>query len=376
VRAWRHTPLDAPTLLISAAAVLSIGLAALAGSTPVGWHGATLWRSFLSPLVVLSAISVEAPGERGTDVKRRALAVVAVWAGAAVLPSVLAWFQFETGVDLLREWGLRHRVIRPYAPGSPGKFAAIGFFGWYTLLAQNLTCPLALVGGLVFHARLSPRARALFGAAAVLIASAVALTLSRIAWVALAAAAAAIAALGGRARARVAVPAVAAAFLAMAAAQPALRNRLVSALAPSMNEDRMQIWGVCAAVIRDYPLTGIGWGNLHPRVSAYYDRLAPWALTRAGCHNVFYTLWAEGSLLLFSAGVLYWVLLARAFWRWLRTAPGPLERGAAAGALAALLALFLNGLFHDVFYSSEPMYALGFALGVGAVLAAPAQRAS
>jgi hypothetical protein len=74
--------------------------------------------------------------------------------------------------------------------------------------------------------------------------------------------------------------------------------------------------------------------------------------------------------------VLYWVLLARAFWRWLRTAPGPLERGAAAGALAALLALLLNGLFHDVFYSSEPMYALGFALGVGAVLAAPTPRAS
>jgi hypothetical protein len=319
-------------------------------------------------------VSLELPGDPPGDVKRRAVAALGVWAAAAMLPSVLAWFQFESGLDVLRELGLRTRVITPHAPGSPGKFAAIGFFGWYTLLAQNLTSPLALLGGLVFHARLGTRTRSFFGAAAIAIASAVALTLSRIAWVALGAAAVVVAGLGARGRARIALPAVAAAFLAMALAQPALRNRLESALSPTVNADRMQIWGVCAAVVRDYPYTGIGWGNLHPRVSAYYDKLAPWATTRAGCHNVMYTLWAEGSLLLFTAGALYWLLNARAFWRWYRAAPGPLERGAAVGTLAAVLALFLNGLFHDVFYSSEPMYGIGFALGIGAALASPRDR--
>ncbi|HYS79351.1 MAG TPA: hypothetical protein VEM76_01505, partial [Anaeromyxobacteraceae bacterium] len=44
-RVWARSPLDLPSFVLAAAAVGSLGLGALAGSPPVGWHEATLWRS-------------------------------------------------------------------------------------------------------------------------------------------------------------------------------------------------------------------------------------------------------------------------------------------------------------------------------------------
>jgi hypothetical protein len=87
-RVWTRSVVDAPALLFTAAAIASIGLASLAGSTPAGWHGATLWRSFLSPIVLVSALALELPGEMPGGARRRGLLALSIWAGAAVLPAI------------------------------------------------------------------------------------------------------------------------------------------------------------------------------------------------------------------------------------------------------------------------------------------------
>ena len=371
--AYARTPLALPVLLVTGAAILSIGLAALAGSPPQGWHGATLWRSFLAPLLVASALAADLPGADPARARRRALVALVVWAAAAMLPSLLAWVQFETGLDLMFELGLRSRAYRAEAPRYPGHWAAVGFFWWYTVFAHNLTSPLALTGAVALHGGLPRRLRLALAAAAAAATCAVALTFSRGAWVALAACAVLVVLLGGRVFARRTLPATVALFLVVAAAQPGLRNRLLHALAPRENADRMEIWSVCAQVRKDHPLTGTGWGNLHARINEYYDRISPGGV-RAGCHNVMYSVLVDGGPLLLAAAAAYWLLLARAFWRLRRDAADALARAAATGGLAATLGLFLNGLWHDVFYSSEPMYGFGFALAVAVVLAGGARQ--
>lgn len=371
-RAWAHGLLDAPVLLFCAAAVLSIGIAWAAGSPPVGWFGATLWRSFLAPLVLLSAIAVEAPGERG-DASRRAILVLCTWAVAAVATAAIAWYQYRSGADVLYEMGLRRAPFHPpLPPRDTARFAANGLFKGYTVFAQNLSPPLLLAAALALFAPLPRRQRLLLGIAAALATFTVALTFSRIAWAALVVAGLVLLVLGDRRRAGRAIAVLAAVLVAATLVAPDLHRRLARAVSPEAFADRRMIWGVCAAVVRDHPVFGVGWGNLHPRVHAYYDRLAPDAGVQAGCHDVFYTLYAEGGLLLVVAGVAYWALLLRGLWRARRrAAPASLASAAAAGGFAGTLALLLNGLFHDVFYSSEPMYGLGFALAIAAALSEP-----
>ena len=369
-RVWARGPLDLPCLLLAGAAVGSLGLGALGGSMPVGWHEATLWRSILSPLVVLSAIEASRgpPGREDAAAPRRlALAALATWAAAALLPSAVAWLQYWTGLDPLHALGLRAQPVRGVVPAYPDSFAAVGFVRWYQRLAHNLTPPLCVAGAVAAYGGVRGRLRVLLAVATVAGATAVVLTLSRAAWVTLLVAALVVALSVGRSR-RWALAAVAAGAAAMAL-HPGVRARVRHLTVPGDNDDRKNIWRVCRAVIDDHPLTGVGWGNLPRRSLPYYDRLAPWHPLRAWCHNSFLSAWAEGGPLLCGALLAFWALLLRACWRWQRAGADALGRAAAAGGLAALVAMLMNSLAHDILYASEAMYGLGFALGVTAALA-------
>ncbi len=374
-RTWAHGPLDAPLLSLGAAALASVAVAWAAGSPPVGWQEATLWKSALAPLVVLSAAFLSQPGDGpgGEPARRRALLALSIWAVASLLPSALAWVQHFTPFDPLHALGLRAEPRLAQAPRAPGRWAAMGFFHWYPRLAHNLTPPLLLAAALAFQGGLPRRRRLLLGLAAAAAAAAVGLTMSRAAWVALAAGAGVLALAAGRRRARLALPAAAAVALALVLLNPSLRERLSHAADPRENADRATIWKVCAAMVRDHPVAGVGFGNLPRRSLPYYERLAPDYPLRAWCHDAFFSAWAEGGPILLGGLLVYWGGLFLAFARWRRRAPpgpeGALARAAAAGALAGLAAMLLNSLAHDIFYASESMYGLGFALGIAAGLA-------
>jgi O-antigen ligase len=367
---WARSGLDWPVLIFCGAAVLSIGLAALAGERPVGWHEGTLWRSMVSPIVIVSGLRAAEDGTEGGDRRRRALLVLTVWAVASLVPSALAWVQHYTGLDPLHALGLRRVAIRPPAVRDAGHFAAAGFFHWYQRLAHDLTPPLFLAAGLAAYGPLPRRQRLFFATTAVAAALAVALTTSRLAWVALAGGGLLLGLLGGRRIVRWVLPLAPVALLAAALVLPGARVRMLSAAAWNDNGDRMAIWKVCAAVVHDHPLTGVGWGNLPQRSAPYYARIAAWFPLHAWCHDSFFTALAEGGPLLLLATALYWLLLARVLGRQWRQGDG-LSRAAAAGGLAGLAAMLVNSLGHDIFYSSEATYGLGFALGLAVALAGP-----
>ena len=349
-RTWIRSPLDLPSLLLVAAAVLSLALGTLGGSPPVGLFEVTGWRMLLAPLVLFSAIlqarlprprwsslaprSGERAGERGErdDARRLALLALAVWAVASFAPSLLAWVQHFTGLDALHALGLRREPVRAVVPVYPDRFAAVGFFRWYQRLAHSLMPPLCLAAALAVAGRdrlLRPRLRALYLAAAALAGVAVVLTLSRAAWANLLVAVALV----GLARPRawkLALPAALLCALALAA-MPAVRVRLAYMREAGGTSDRVMIWKVCGAVMADHRLTGVGWGNYPKRSLPYYARFPNKTEMRAWCHDTFLSALAEGGPLLLAAMIAYWALLLRAFWRWLRRAPDALARGARRG---------------------------------------------
>jgi O-antigen ligase len=367
-RVWARSRLDLPCLVLAGAAVASLGLGALGGSPPVGWHEATLWRAILAPIVLLSALEAQAAAGDAAGPRRLALAALGVWAAAALVPGALAWPQFWAGFDPLYAMGLRRAPVQAVVPIYPERFAAVGFFRWYTRLAHNLMPPLCLAAALALHAPLRPRLRGLLAASSLVAAAAVVLTLSRAAWVGLLLALVLITVLHPSVR-RWAAPLALAAALAMLL-HPGVRARLAYLAVPSANDDRLEIWRVCRAVIADHPLTGVGWGNFPQRSAPYYQRLAPENLLkgRSWCHDGFLTAWAEGGPLLALALAIYWALLLAAFWRWQRGAREGLARGAAVGGLAAVVTAFANGLAHDLPYASEAMFGLGFGLAIAAAL--------
>ena len=384
-RVWARSALDLPCLLLVGAAVASLALGALAGSPPVGWHEATLWRSILSPVVLLSALEVTRDGagpdgsipggggaRRGEEgagtANRLALLALGVWAAASLLPSVLAWVQYWSGLDPLFALGLRREPVRAVVPVFPGRYAAVGFFRWYQRLAHNLLPPLCVAAALAARGGMGSRLRLLLGGASLAAAAAIVLTLSRMAWASLVMAALLLAVFAAPARLRRWAVALAVAGSVAMTLHPGVRVRLENLAQPGINHDREDIWKICRAVVEQYPLTGVGFGNLPRRTAAYYDRLS-YPLPRAWCHNSLFTARAEGGPLLFAALVAFWALLLRGFWRWRRSGRDDLAQAASTGALAALLAMLANSLAHDILYSSEAMYGLGFALAVAAALA-------
>jgi len=169
---------------------------------------------------------------------------------------------------------------------------------------------------------------------------------------------------------------VAVASLAAAVASPGLRVRLVRlATAEDANGDRAMTWRVCRELVREHPLTGIGFNALGVRIDEYFERFAPVGRTRDKCHDVLFSAWAEGGPLFAGAVVAWWALLFRGFLRARRRADA-LGRAAAAGALTGLVALLALSLVHDLIWASEAAFAIGGLVGSGAVLVSERRPAS
>ena len=354
-RVWFRSALDLPVLALLLVVLLWPWDATI---------GSRLYRTFLSPLIVASVL-----GLRPRTMRPDALRALAVWAGFALIPSLLAWAQFFAGLDVLHELGLRARPVRPTVPLYAERYAATGFFKWYIRLAHNLSAPLCLLAALAVHGGLPPRWRRAALVATAAIGAAVFLTFTRTAWYGLALAALVLAAFGGRRVFATTVIGLAVVGAVLFAVQPGFRNRVLSTLSGERNQDRIGIWQTCAAVARDHP-EGIGFGNMPIVGGPYFDRVAPETVIRAWCHNTFFTAYVEGGIPYLLAALLFWAWLGLAFLRMARRADR-LGRAACAGGLAGLAAMGVNAMAHDLFYASETVYGMGLALALAVILARP-----
>ena len=361
---WRpeRTPLDLPLLALVAVCLASEIFAD--GGAPDWGHG-TLWRSGVGFWIVWQALLVvPAPLQTG----RRMLGCAAV--GLLISGSV-GVAQFWTGIDVVHLLHLRAVRAAVNAPGAPGHYGAMGLFISRLTFGHNALVFLSLFSGVLIAGSARGALRWLLALSTAVGLVALVMTLDRGAWLGLIAAAAALlVAVLWRAGPRKAGAALASLLpaLAMLLAWGPSRERLSSALSVAANRDRVFIWSRALEIIRDHPLTGVGFGNFHNVCSRYYDRVDPAFPMRTWAHNSLLSLLAEtGPLGLVCAAWLVFAI-ARALLSRLR-AGGPY----ALGALAAACGLFVAGLVHDVIYDTKVMYPLwlALALALGAAGAAP-----
>ena len=246
-RVWIRTPIDAPVLILVGAAVAATALAWASGLPPPSPQTAFFWRGLLA--AARRRLRARGRARRGGSAGastpgarcHRGLGRRRPRAGARLLD---AGPDRASTPSTSSACGMRPGRRRRLA--SPTRFAAIGFFSWYTRFGHAMTPVAVLALAVAVLAPLRRGTRVFLGVAGVAAASAVVLTTSRSAWAGLAVAALTLAVLAGRRIARVAVPIAVACSIAAALASPVLRNRLASAFDAEVNQDRATIWRVCA----------------------------------------------------------------------------------------------------------------------------------
>ena len=341
----RHgTPLDWPILAFVLIAIAS-DLFSSEGAPPL--ISATLWRSVIGFFVVFHGVRLlprEAP-----------LNLVLCACLGLTLSAVVGLLQYRTGIDLVYLLHLRSQPALVDAPGVPDRFGAMGFFTSRLTFGHNATVLSTFLLGTLAAGAVPRRRVWIVAGAAVLGLAAVAVTFDRAAYLGVGAAVAVVA-LFSASRVRTALLPALGVMVLLAALHGGIRDRFTSSFSAGSNSDRVFIWSTATQIIRDHPLTGVGFAN-YPKVgSRYYDRLDPSFGMRTWAHNLELSTLAEmGPLGLLA---LLWLFGAAA------AALVRRRSSLAVGGLAALVALFVIGQAHDVIYDTKVMYALWLVLGL------------
>jgi O-antigen ligase len=359
----QRSPLDLPLLAFVLVAALSDLVSRHGPPTLVE---ATLWRSAAGFLVVYQGLRAL------PDSPRRAVQLLWFAGAGLCLAALVGLFQYQLGIDPLHALHLRQEPRVVPAPGVPGRYAALGFFVSRLTFANGAAVLSALVAGaLVGGALQSPRARAAAVGTLALSLGGIVVAFDRAAWLGVLASVAVLVGVAGRRsrRVRAGVLAAALAASAVAALHPGVRGRFTSGFDVEGNRDRLFLWARALEIIRDHPLTGVGFANYRRVQGPYYDRVDPTFFMRTWAHNTELSLLAETGPLGLLAGL--WVAVAAAV-ALARRAPGGRDappsveaRALALGALAAGAAIAVIGQVHDVLYDTKVMYPVWFAMALG-----------
>ncbi len=368
-----HPPSPTPTLAAAFLATLAVGVWA-------AYDPAAAWgRAGLLAGGVLLLLGMAWLGRRWGDAALGWLALGAAWlAGAVALYCLQATDWATVGLDsgLLRRLALGLQGVRPtlVLPDTVNLNVA----------GAALAVLLPIGGaGVVWGVRQARTGRRAVALLSVLPVGAAGLTLilteSRGAWLGLAAGLAAALlgwvvlrrdAAGSRGRRGLAIVAVTlsgllgAAAFAIAVAQPQMARWLGSVSGAS----RPELWRDMLALVRDYPLTGSGLGSTLMVDTSYVRLLHVGFIYHA--HNLYLQTAIEQGL---PGLVSLLAILALAAYRLLLwSEPGVL----ALGALAALVALGVNGLVDAGLYASRLAPLVFAAPGFALAVAAAAQRAA
>ncbi len=351
---------------------------------------------FLTVLVVLW-LAAGAPGASGPAAPAflRPLAAYAAWTLLASVP-----FSLAPGASLVESrevllflvapivgalaHGARARTVVTVALASGLAAAAAGlaqylFLGYDHLgrrpagsMGHYMTYAgvlMLLTGAALSRLLFDSRGRAWAGAALPALAAALAVTLTRSAWVGAAAGAGVVLVLRDR-RLLAAAPVAAALFLALAPAQVAGRVYSIFDLNDPSNRDRLAMVTAGAGMLRDHPLTGVGPGQVETAYGDYRPDDAVNA-TNPHLHNVPLQIAAERGL----PGLALWGwFIAAAALDLIRRLRATESRALTVTGLASLAAMLAAGFFEYNFGDSEFLMLLLVLLSLPAAAAGPPPR--
>jgi putative inorganic carbon (HCO3(-)) transporter len=275
--------------------------------------------------------------------RRELYGVIFSLALAAALAASCGIWQYFSGGGGAAEW-----VDRAYFPAIEAR--AFSTFGNPNLLASFLVTSIALcLGGVLADVRRDVRAGSLF--LLLLSLCCLALTFSRGAWLAAAAMLAAAAA-AFKPRLLFVLPIL---LLPLIFLQNPLAERFVSAFRGDDTSSllRFALWESTAAMIRDNPFSGIGWGAyrfVYPKYDFFVNNPE---VVIYHAHNMYLHIAAEIGLL----GLAVFLLLL--FWhfslaaRVLKKAAAGGRKACAIGLCAMFLGTLAGGLFDHALFNKE-----------------------
>jgi O-antigen ligase len=315
----------------------------IAGAISLLWseHGRVAAREFrtviLGASILYGLLRILVPTHEMTgQVSRGLWRVVDAWVLGGALIALLGVFQ----------WTLGQNVIT-----AEGVWRVRGFYGSPNNLALYLgkIFPVAIVVGVWGQAG---RRRWAYGAAALLMATAIFMTYSRGAWViGVPASLLFLAALRGRRTLVIAAGVVA--VIAILVFFAAGVERLTSLLDTSVGTTffRLQLWQSSWAMIQDHPLLGVGLDNFLYAYRTRYVLPTAWEeFNLSHPHNVVLDFWLR--LGLPGLLVLLWLVVGffRRGWRSYRRLSESSGRLLALGLMAGMVNLLAHGLVDNAFF--------------------------
>lgn len=147
------------------------------------------------------------------------------------------------------------------------------------------------------------------------------------------------------------------------------------------NQDRAFAWRHTLEMVRDHPLTGIGYGNFTRATHDYFDKERPNFAFRCHAHNNYLHLLAEIGPLGLAAFLWFWWVLLRSGWRVYRRLPeadDDFERPFVRGALGSFAGMLVGSTTQDPFFIGSIVFTLLLFAGIVLYLDAsvPATRAA
>jgi O-antigen ligase len=136
---------------------------------------------------------------------------------------------------------------------------------------------------------------------------------------------------------------------------PHIRERALSVADLAKNTsnlERLYIWKTAGDIIKDHPVSGIGFRQWRERFSDYSGKYArSWKFTEAAlhhAHNLYLTVAAETGIVGLFLFTVFWAYLLMALWRCISSSSGgSFENALALGIFFGLVNFLIGGLFED-----------------------------
>jgi putative inorganic carbon (HCO3(-)) transporter len=153
---------------------------------------------------------------------------------------------------------------------------------------------------------------------------------------------------------------------------PTIRLRLIDATKiEDTQTDRMNLWKANLMMFRDYPLTGVGYGENFYNLNKYFDKMGlPQNSFKSHAHNQFLQLLGGTGIFGLMMYLLFLGHLARrAYTKWRQSftessQKNILVQALALGVLAAVIHVFFGGIFEANFEDSETLHMFCFFVGL------------
>lgn len=346
---FRSSPLLIPTVVFGVACVWSLVWAKMTGLTFMGAEPRISWLQDIRkiwhlafPFVLAAAFS------RLSDIELRK--VTRFWFVLGVASALLGIVQHYVPIY--------HALPLP-DPGLKGLYHSTGMTGFHLSFATILGFPtavcLALVAVLYRRERVTRRVL-VATAGALLFFIANLFTYSKISWLAMPLTVLLISMIGFKGWPRYLLIALVVAFGIAWGTSKTARDRFEGT---NTIKDRLEVWSANLAMIKEYPVFGVGWHHNSDLSEAYYKQIGKKGFV-SHAHNNVIDQWASTGLFGL-IGFLWWnAMIFLMSWRIYRYNQALLWRVIGLGFIGGWFCLHLNGMTQSNFWDAKVMHQSGW----------------